>query len=312
MFRLRAHLKVWREKSAVSFVLSRAVRPIYRAANTIVGWVPWLVRVNGGTVNFDGHKLVFPANVGVTYCTLGWWYGAAGYEPATWKAIQAYVRRSDVFWDVGSNIGLYAVLAKKTKPALRVEAFEPVPSLAEASRKFQEANGSGVMTRQVAVSSHANGAEITVRKYADVTEVEPTSTLEKDVNLSLGASAEVLKVETTTLDLLAGTLGPADQLFIKIDVEGHENHVLKGARTLLKIRRPIILCEILPGVGKTEEIAAILSEAGYAVLAISREGLFAVSAADLSKKRNYTDYLLIPEEKVRGSGNYFGFNELPE
>ena len=311
MSQLRRRLKMWREKPWVSFLLSRGVWPIYRAANQIVRRVPWVIRVNGGKVDLDGTQLVFPANVGITYCTLGWWQGVGGYEPATWKVIQAYVRQSDVFWDVGSNIGLYAVLAKKMKPALRVEAFEPVPSLAEANRKFQEANRSGVKTRQVAVSSHDKGAEITIRKYADVTEVEPTSTLEKDVNLSIGASAEVLKVETTTLDLLAGTLGPADQLFIKIDVEGHENHVLMGAKTLLESRRPIILCEILPGVGKTEEIAAIMSEAKYSMLAISREGLFMVTAADLNKKRNYTDYLLIPEEKTRHAGNYFGFDELP-
>lgn len=309
---MRKKLKIWREIPWVSFLLSRTLWPVYQAAVPIVKWVPWIIRVNGGKVELEGVPIVFPVDVGIAYCTASWWLGVGGYEPATWKVIQFYVRRADVFWDVGSNIGLYAALAKKLKPALRVEAFEPVPSLAEANRKFQTANQTGVETWQLAVSSHANGAEITIRKYADVTEVEPTSSLEKDVNLSAGASAEILKVETTTLDLLADTLGPADRLFIKIDVEGHENHVLKGARTLLKTRRPIILCEVLPGVGKTAEFIPILAEAGYAVLAISREGLFRVPAADMNKKRSYTDYLLIPEEKVRDSGHYFPFDDLPQ
>jgi len=267
--------------------------------------------VNGGTVDFDGIRLEFPVNVGITYCTLGWWQGAAGYEPATWQVIRSYVQRADVFWDVGSNIGLYAALAKKIKPSLRVEAFEPVPSLAEANRKFQQANRTGVVLRQMAASSHGEGAEITIRKYADVTEVEPTSSLEKDVNLSQGAAAELLKIETVPLDALASTLTPADRLFIKMDVEGHENQALKGARKLLESRRPVILCEILPGVAKTGEIAAILEGVQYELLAICREGIFRVSAADMDKKRHYTDYLLIPEESLRASGNYFGFDELP-
>lgn len=311
MITLRTRLKVWRETPLISFVLSRSIWPIYRVAGRIVRRVPWMIRVNGGRVNLDGLTLVFPPNVGITYCTLGWWQGVGGYEPATWKVIQTYIRRVNVFWDVGSNIGLYAVLAKKLNPSLRVAAYEPVPSLAEANRRFQVANKTGISPSQVAVSSHANGAEITIRKYADVTEVEPTSTLEKDVNLSSGANAEILKVETTTLDILGGAIEAHEQLFIKIDVEGHENHVLKGGRNLLKTRRPVILCEILPGIGKTKEICALLAEVEYAILAISREGVFLVTSGDLDKKRNYTDYLLIPEEKLQGVGNYFGFDELP-
>ena len=304
-------LKRWRERPRVSFFLSRLVWPVYRCARTVVQRVPWTIRVNGGTVDYDGIPLRFPVNVGITYCTLGWWQGAGGYEPATWQVIRAFVRQADVFWDVGSNIGLYAVLAKKTNPALRVEAFEPVPSLAEANRKFQQANQTGVVPRQMAVSDHGNGAAISIPKYADVTEVEPTATLESQVNLSPGAGIDLVKVETTTLDALAGTVKPADRLFIKIDVEGHENHVLKGARKLLASQRPVILCEILPGVAHTREIVDVIASARYVVLAICREGLFRVESLDLDKKRSYTDYLLVPEEKIKTQSRYYGFDELP-
>jgi FkbM family methyltransferase len=254
---------------------------------------------------------MFPVNVGITYCTLGWWQGVGGYEPATWRTIKRYLQRSDVFWDVGSNIGLYAVLAKKLNPSLRIEALEPVPSLAEANRKFQLANQTGVAPRQVAASSHGDGAEIAIPKYADVTEVEPTATLEEDVNLSPGAAVEKLKVETITLDVLAKTLKSEDRLFIKIDVEGHENHVLQGGRALMESHRPVILCEILPGVAKTVEIANVLTEVRYALWAVCREGLFRVKLADMDKRRNYTDYLLLPDESVPMSENYFAFEDIP-
>ena len=304
-------LKRWRERPLVSFFLSRLAWPVYRCARTLVQRVPWTIRVNGGTVDFDGIPLKFPINVGITYCTLGWWQGAGGYEPATWRVIKSYVQHADVFWDVGSNVGLYAVLAKKLKPALRVEAFEPVPSLAEANRKFQQANQTGVVPRQVAVSDHGNGAEISIPKYSDVTEVEPTATLEKQVNLSPGASVNVERVDTVMLDALADTLKPTDRLFIKIDVEGHENNVLTGARNLLASHRPAILCEILPGVAHTRGIAAILSEARYVLLAICREGLFHVDPLDMDKPRSFTDYLLVPSEQMKAYARYVPFGELP-
>ena len=304
-------LKKWRERPMVSYVLSRLVWPIYHGAKWIGRRVPWTIRVNGSKVDFDGIHLIFPPNVGIVYCTLGWWQGVSGYEPSTWRVIKSYVQQADVFWDVGSNIGLYAVLAKKIKPAMKVEVFEPVPSLAEANQKFQQANQTGIEPRQIAVSSHGNGADISVPKYADVTEVEPTSSLEQDVNLSPGASVDIVKVGTINLDALADTLKPAEQLFIKIDVEGHEHHVLAGARELMKSHRPILLCEILPGVANTKEIKAILSDTRYALLAICREGLFYLDPLDMDKPRSYTDYLLVPAEKMNTPSRHIPFDELP-
>ena len=307
----RGRLKLWRERPGVSWLLSRSIRPFYRIACWIVRGVPWAIRVNGGAIVFDGIPLVFPANVGVTYCTLGWWQGAAGYEPATWRTMKACLQVADVFWDVGSNIGLYSALARKIRPTLRVMAFEPVPALAAAHRKFQKANGSGVEVAEIAVSDHRGSAEITIRKYADVTEVEPTSTLESGINLSQGACATVLNVPTTTLDAESATLRADDRLFIKIDVEGHESHVLAGARLLLKKYRPLVLCEILPGVGRIDELSQIIAEVRYELLAICHEGLFRVTAADMKKKRCYTDYLLMPEELMNMGVNYYDFEGLP-
>ena len=150
-----------------------------------------------------------------------------------------------------------------------------------------------------------------VPRYSGITEVEPTATLENEVNLSPGAGIERVKVATTTLDALAGGLRPADRLLIKIDVEGHEHCVLEGAQELLATWRPIMLCEILPGIAQTGRLASILSAAGYALLAVCREGLFQIDPADLDKKRTFTDYVLLPSEKLKLPGRYHPFGELP-
>lgn len=308
----RKRVKAWREIPWISFALSRSVWPLYRCATQMASRVPWWIRVNGGTVDFDGIQLVFPANVGIAYCTLGWWQGAAGYEPATWRVMKNYFQKADAFWDVGSNIGLYAALACKINPALKVQAFEPVPSLAAANRLFQKANRTRTEVRQLAVSSHGNGAEIAIRKYDDLTEAEPTSTLEKNVDLSPGATTEQVAVETVALDVLGDGLQAGMRLFIKIDVEGHENSVLQGAKRLLATHRPVIVCEILPGVAKTGEISSILIAAQYDAFAVCREGLFRIAWRDLDKQRGYTDYLLIPREMVDSNDHYFSFDAMPD
>ncbi|HSW71275.1 MAG TPA: FkbM family methyltransferase, partial [Gammaproteobacteria bacterium] len=43
------------------------------------------------------------------------------------------------------------------------------------------------------------------------------------------------------------SLGLKNVSFIKIDVEGYENHVLDGAVKTIKANKPVILCEIMGG-----------------------------------------------------------------
>jgi hypothetical protein len=66
-------------------------------------------------------------------------------------------------------------------------------------------------------------------------------------------------VATTTVDALAQHLKRPSVL--KIDVEGAEAIVLKGARGVLSADRPLILCEV--GTGSRQEVAALLNENEY-------------------------------------------------
>ena len=55
---------------------------------------------------------------------------------------------------------------------------------------------------------------------------------------------------------------------MKIDVEGAEGTVLRGAINLLKDDRPIVFCEILPGSKYTEEVYDVLKYADYSIASI--------------------------------------------
>lgn len=76
-----------------------------------------------------------------------------------------------------------------------------------------------------------------------------------------GARPEALQVETVTLDSLLDS-HPAPEL-LKIDVEGGEPAVLRGAERLLAERRPAILIEI-----NHRSAADLLRRHGYRLEAV--------------------------------------------
>lgn len=294
---MRRFLKRLQLTPALSHLSAALIRPFYRVATRISGRVPWAIKVNGARVSCEGIHLVFPANTGVMYSTLIYWRGNAGYEAATWGVLKSLFAKAGTFLDIGSNIGLYAVLAKKLHPQLRVHAFEPVPSLAEGNRRFHAANGlSEAQVHQLAMSDAKGSFNMTVPQFDGVLEAEPTSTLQAGVHLSPGASEQVVQVQTDTVSgFLAAQQAPGP-LLMKIDVEGHEASVLRGAMATLVQRRPVILCEMLPGVSRHEEVGKLLIEARYDVWAVCREGLFRFALPDLARPRDFTDFLLTPRE----------------
>jgi hypothetical protein len=96
-----------------------------------------------------------------------------------------------------------------------------------------------------------------------------------------------------------GTVTVAGPVFLKIDVEGGEGRVLRGADRLLREHRPIIYfeCQVAPLArqGQTaDEVWDNLAQAGY--------GLFASEAGELIPMQSVDDRVV----------NYFGIPDLDD
>lgn len=155
-----------------------------------------------------------------------------------------FLRDGDIFVDVGANVGTYTVLASRVCAASSI-AVEPDPHAASAWQANVELNGIVHKTKlhQVVAGSEPGSANFSIGLDT--------------VNHVLDAgSPNGRLVSVETLDVI---LGDAMPILIKIDVEGFESEVLRGAtRTLAKSSLVAIEIETV-----TEEVERILDRNGF-------------------------------------------------
>jgi FkbM family methyltransferase len=137
--------------------------------------------------------------------------------------------------DVGANNGAYTYhLARLSRS---VVAYEPLPELAQFLRRCQFRNTT-VVPR--ALSDASGSAEL----FVPVFEGRPALGLTRlergfDAEYTARPATNSLRVDVARLD----DEGLTNVGFIKIDVEGHELSVLRGAARLLGNERPNLLVE---------------------------------------------------------------------
>lgn len=177
----------------------------------------------------------------------------AEYEPLQPFLLFALARRYGcrTFADVGANIGSYTVFASQVQTIEQIIAFEANPHAARELRKNVALNGIPATIREAAVSDRPGRVTFgVISRYAGNNAVVETAAQSSE------AFDRKVSVEAVTLDdELSGAPGP---LCLKIDVEGHEVAVLRGARNILASNQAILQIENYGG-----EIDEVLAEMGY-------------------------------------------------
>jgi FkbM family methyltransferase len=142
--------------------------------------------------------------------------------------------------DVGASWGLFSYhLARKVGGSGTVFSFEPHPSNRVVLGKLAKARPN-VQFRPVAVSDTAGSAEMQVPVFGN-RHVTAQSSIAHGFDGQSGVRVEKVSVPTVRLD---DEIGDRQIDFIKIDVEGHEISVLRGASAMLRKYLPPMLIEI--------------------------------------------------------------------
>ena len=172
------------------------------------------------------------------------------------KFYSSVLTDKDVFFDIGANVGYFSCLALSSKSKL-VVSFEPDPRNAEIINfnfNINNFNPSNYNIINVALGEE-NGSAIFYRGNTANTGI---SGLIKNYD----EYESQFEVKVQTLDSLIEN-GLTPPTVLKIDTEGYELNILKGAKTLLKNHPPRI---IVFEANTNEEFTAIrtlLSEFGY-------------------------------------------------
>jgi FkbM family methyltransferase len=154
-----------------------------------------------------------------------------------------------IYLDVGANIGNHAVFFG-TFCAEHVVAFEPHPRLHDILRRNLAANGLSERSTVVptAISDVAGTGAIALRQEhagnVGASHVIPTRSVTKGDDEREGSAVTLRRLDDV-LDDLTPSLPRLPITFLKIDVEGMEMGVLRGASRLLQAHHPQILVELI-------------------------------------------------------------------
>lgn len=160
--------------------------------------------------------------------------------------------------DVGAFHGLFSLVFTQDRPEAEAVAVEPSPLAWDVLGVNIRLNP-GVRVTPVCAAAGAAPGVLTMRYSWHHLEASPNA----------GEALGTLQVPLRTLDDLTAELGFQPDV-VKVDVEGYELAVLRGAERILREDRPVLFLEVHPHRlrelgASTGEIASLLAVEGYRV-----------------------------------------------
>lgn len=169
------------------------------------------LRLNGIAINFHGRH---------------------GLSLGEERLLARRLRREEtgVLLDVGANAGGYTRLLATLCPAARVFAFEPHPATFRRLSETDLARAGKVQLVNCALS--AVEGRMNLHDFADG-DGSTQASLSGDAVGLFSSRTVSHKVAVTTIDAFMATNGIAEIAFLKIDTEGHDIEVLRGAKAAI-------------------------------------------------------------------------------
>lgn len=207
---------------------------------------PLMLRIRSGPL--EGRK--WKASSGIRFVK-------GTYEPKNVEAIQKTVRENDVAYDVGAHVGYFTVLMGDIVGSEgKVIAFEPRGlNLGYLQKHVSVNNCENIEIISKALGDHSGHAMLETRTGSGTGYVSDTGDEE---------------IEITSIDELVDSGALPPPTFLKIDVEGGEMAVLRGARKVIDRQRPRMILAT-HGDAIDAECRALLREWNYDMQDIDHE-----------------------------------------
>jgi FkbM family methyltransferase len=204
-----------------------------------------------------------------------------GVSNAEDRFMQGYAFGPGAIIDIGANLGIFSLLMSRRFPDREIHAFEPGPTTFLALQSNIVRNrASNVQAYRSAVADHDGKVSFAAREEARA-------------NSSIRAEGEItdrsaVTVDCTTLDTFISNAGLERIALLKVDVEGFEAAVFRGAMRAFSICRPsVVYFEVCPPLARDAgfdpaDAARFLSAHGYALHRLADDGALVPVDADLA------------------------------
>lgn len=160
----------------------------------------------------------------------------SGFEANMVSLFKAVASDSEVILDVGANIGCTALLFGDMSK--KVYAFEP----SQTTFKFLEKNISRSGLKNISPQNIGLGEESGEYTLTFSPSNRSGGFVSNHTQASAGHTVE--KIVIRQMDEVLKTLTMSNVDFVKVDVEGFEGHVLRGARQTLARHKPVVVLEL--------------------------------------------------------------------
>ena len=210
-------------------------------------------------------------------------HGCIPHQKPTDELLKKLIRRGDLIFDIGANIGYLSLLFNSLlKNSGAIVAIEP------STRCFHQ------LQRNTAFTEKIQTLNVAISNRTEKLQFAETKCLERSSLETVNTYAKTIDVEAIQLDDLCLEYGMPD--FIKIDVEGHEFAVFQGAEKMLSSKlRPLIYFEALNSTAlkKCIQIIETLSENSFKIYRSSQQA----KLLPWQHPNGLNDYLAVPNEK---------------
>jgi len=246
--------------------------------------------------NEVGKALIIKTNQTSYLTQLLYWNGYRNFEYT--NLFLKLIKKADVFYDIGANIGYYSLLAVMENETIEVVGFEPASGpLHYFNANVLVNNYTNIQVESLALS-HQEGEitfyEVKNKKY---------SYLEHNLagESNAGSKTEGRNfvpniVKTTTLDTYVKKNQQKPIDLIKMDTEGTEHFILQHANTVLTEMKPIIICETLFDTIEGE-LEKIMLQYGYEFYNHTKNGLEKVTTIIREKDNGVSNCFFVHPSK---------------
>lgn len=248
----------------VNAVSWRMRRLRFRLRHEFLRAAPYILPYNGFQVVYESGDVLVRS-----YSIRGHW------ERHVSDYVAAVLPREAEVVDVGANIGLFAFGVLKSRPEAYVHLFQPSPRPQRCLAASLRRNGLSARARLNPLALYSEVCELDFHVHEGGHSAFDGI---RDTGYPSAGAARPVRVRATTLDRYCqeGELTRLDLL--KLDAEGAELLILRGAQQTLRALRPRVLFEVglqnlAPYAIRPADLHQFFTSCGYVTQTLRRESL---------------------------------------